>query len=415
MGNQKGGNISLSTGQVTDTYRSVLGRDPTGSELSSATNNSAWEGSPGQTALATSLRSAGGVQGSLDSFASGLSSAISSPGIQTTDQIIASLKEQGLYPTTPAPDVPNLVQTYQDLATQKGVDAIQTSITDLKAQQDTLAAQLRTNVKAEQNKPVAENVIAGRVSVQQSNVQDKYDFVSRQLSRKTDELNSALGAIKTIIDLTGQDYQNASQSYTTQFTQAIDTINLVRGIQNDQKTEQQRQIDNARANLQIYTNAITKGNLDFGSLSPDQQAQINKLEVQSGLPVGFTASLKLDPGANIVTTSSDQGQIQVLVRNSDGSMSLQTYGTKSGTASDQKSADLNATRDNAANDAKRGATLQQLVDHYAVSGGLSIDDVYQIYNSNTKRGQAKESLDAVKQGIYATQKGFDSSLYGSGY
>lgn len=305
-------------------------------------------------------------------------------GVQSLGQIKSDLTNSGLLPTGEAPTAPSLVKQYGDLSATKGVDAISASITDLKAQQDALAAQVRTNTSAERGKPVAQNVIEGRISVEQRNAQEQYDFIGRQLTRKNDELTSALTSIKTIMDLTQVDYQNASQQYSQKFDQAINTFNLIRGIQQDQKTEAQRAQDNARANLQIFTNAITEGNVKFSDLPPDQQANINKMEVQAGLPVGFTAALKekIDPNANIISTTNNDGQIQVLLRQPDGTIGLQTYGQKNptkGAAVDNKSLAVSS----AAGDAQAGRKLSELFKAY--TGILSGDEIYRIYNSNAKK------------------------------
>lgn len=289
---------------------------------------------PGQRVTPTGQLTTTQVQSQLNDFGSSLfNSANAAPSrVQTVEEIAKSLKDSGILPSGQAPTPPNLTQTYQNLAAEKGVDRIQADINNLKAQQDEIAAQLRINTAAERGKPVAQNVIEGRISQETRNSQEQYDFIGRQLSRKTDEMTAALGSIQMIMQFTQQDYQNASTSYNQQFDQAISTFNLIRGIQQDQKDEAQKATDNARANLQIMTNAITNGNLDINNLSPDQQAMINKLEVQSGLPIGFTQSIKqkLDPKANIVATTSDNGVIQVLVKNEDGTMSLQSYGSPSG-------------------------------------------------------------------------------------
>jgi hypothetical protein len=285
-------------------------------------------GSPGAPTTSTQ------VQSSLNEFGSNLfSTASANPTrVQTIDEISSSLKASGLLPSGEAPTAPSLAAEFQKLADAKGVDAIQKSVTELKAQQDAIASQLDVTKTAEKGKPVAQNVISGRISQEQQQAQDQYDFIGRQLARKQDELTSTLGNIQMIMQFEQTDYQNASTRYNQQFDQAISTFNLIRGIQQDQKTDEQRATDNARANLQIMTNAITNGNLDIGSLPPDQIAQLNKLEVQSGLPIGFTQAIKqkLDPKANIVATTTDNGVIQVLVKNPDGTMSLQSYGSKTG-------------------------------------------------------------------------------------
>lgn len=287
------------------------------------------------------------VQASLDSFGSSLFGAADSApsrGVQTFDQIANDLKASGLLPSTPAPTAPSLVDQFNTLTQAKGVDAIQASITDLKSQQDAIASQLQVTKTAERGKPVAQNVIEGRVTQEQQVAQDQYDFIGRQLARKQDELTSTLGNIKMIMDFTQQDYTNASASYNTQFDHAITTFNLIHGIQQDQKTDAQRAVDNARANAQILINTVTAGNLSLQNLGPDQKAQLNKLEVQSGLPVGFFQAIKMDAKANIISTTTDNGVTQVLMRNADGTISVQNYGTKtSGAGTAANKAALNST------------------------------------------------------------------------
>lgn len=256
--------------------------------------------------------------------------------VQSLDQIANDIKNSGLLPSGPPPTPPSLVEQFGQLKEQAGVDAINQSIIDLKSQQDAIASQLQVNKTAENGKPVAKNVIEGRISQETQQAQDQYDFIGRQLSRKQDELNAALGNIQMIMQFSQTDYQNASQAYNTQFDQAISTINLVRGIQQDQKTDQQRAIDNARANAQIFVNLIKDGNMDLNSLDPAAQAQLNTLEVQAGLPAGFFQSLHMDANANVLFTNTNNGVTQVGVRNPDGTVSVQSYGTPTGGGSDAK-------------------------------------------------------------------------------
>ncbi|WP_179139871.1 hypothetical protein, partial [Brachyspira hyodysenteriae] len=62
-----------------------------------------------------------------------------------------------------------------------GVDSLESEVNDLKAQQREIDAQLRVNVASERGKTVAQNVVEGRVTEQQRNAQENYDFVSRQI------------------------------------------------------------------------------------------------------------------------------------------------------------------------------------------------------------------------------------------
>lgn len=245
-------------------------------------------------------------------------------GVQNVSDILAQVKAS-LPQNRPA--VPNLTQTYTDLRTTYGLDTLDQQIKDTQAQLDAINGQFYTQQLDESGKPVAQNVIEGRIGQEQKQAILKSQPLQDQLKTLTNLYTSKLNIVQTLAQLTNTDYQNASSDYNNQYSQAISTIQLASGIQKDQFSESQQLQDNARADLQIYTNAIVNGNLSLDSLSPTQQVQINKLEVQAGLPVGFVSSLKIDPKANIVSTTSNNGQIQVLVRNPDGSLKLQTYGT----------------------------------------------------------------------------------------
>lgn len=322
------------------------------------------------------------------------------PQVESTAQIAQDLKDSGLLPTATAPTPPNLVDTYNTLKDQSGVEAIQTDINNLKAKQDQIASQLQVNKTAENNKPVAQNVIEGRISTETQQAQDQYDFIGRQLARKQDEMNAALTNIQQIMQFTQQDYANASQAYNTQFDQAISMINLVHGIQQDQKTDVQRAQDNARANLQIYVNAITSGNLDVSSLDPAQQAQLNKLEVQSGLPVGFVQSLHIDPSKSILYTGkTSNGQIQVLMRNPDGSISSQLYGS--------------ATSGSTATKAELNSKAIQLLQSNANSYGDVSPQVWQqIRAAYIQDGGTASEFNSEFSGYADTNRGDFENAYG---
>jgi hypothetical protein len=215
----------------------------------------------------------------------------------------------------------NREQAFTDLRAEYGVADLETSLNDLKAQEEEIVAAFRQQRTAERDKPVATNVISGRIGKEERDASERLDYLGRQKSRVVDELNTKYSIIGQIMQFKGEDYQDAVQSYESAFNQNLQIYKLI----SDEKTAAET---SARANLQIYMNAITAGNMDFNSLGADQKVMINKLEAQSGLPVGFVSSLKLDPKANILFTSSNDGVTQVGIKNPDGTISVQNYGTK---------------------------------------------------------------------------------------
>lgn len=249
---------------------------------------------------------------------------------------IQEVKDE-LTPNTNRPDLLNREQKFQDLRAEYNVADLETQLNDLKAQEDDEVAFFRQQRFDERGKPVATNVISGRISKEEQQANERLDYIGRQKSRIVDELNTKYSIIGQIMQFASLDYQDAVSAYESEFNENLGIYKLLSDEQN-----QAQQM--ASANLQIYMNAITKGNLDYNSLDSNQKANISKLEVQAGLPVGFTSSLKLDPGANVLFTTSNDGITQVGVRNSDGSISVEKYGTKISSGSSDKMSDAEYKR-----------------------------------------------------------------------
>jgi hypothetical protein len=127
--------------------------------------------------------------------------------------------------------------------------------------------------------------------------------------------------------LEGLDYNDAVNRYESEFDRNLKIYDLISDARKEAKDDLRDDRNAARANLQIYANAAISGNIDYDSLGPEQKLMIQKLEVQSGLPVGLISSIKKDPKADIIFTSTNNGITQVGFRNSDGSIKVESYGT----------------------------------------------------------------------------------------
>lgn len=241
------------------------------------------------------------------------------PGVQGLGDIVSGIKS--MLPVE-APTAPKMLETYQSLTADGTVAALEKQVVELKAQRETELAQLRTNKAAEMDKPVAENIVAGRVNEQTRIAQEKVDFINRQLTTASDELTMRYKSIETIMKYTQTDFENAKSVYDSQFSQAMAIMTQARGIQQDQLTQQQRAIDNARANLQVYVNAITSGNLNVNDLPSEARASLNGMELAAGLPMGFVENLKLSPKEQIAHINDRTGQVYAF----DGNGGLKVIG-----------------------------------------------------------------------------------------
>lgn len=237
--------------------------------------------------------------------------------------------KSSLAPESQMPDAPNYEDSWLKLRVQYGVDALESTINDLDAQEEDLRAQLRISTNDELGKPVAMNVIAGRVGEQERNMMERIDFVSRQKSRAVNQLQAANDTIETVMTFKKMDYDVAKDNYNDEFNRNISLFNTIKGIYELELSQEEREQDISRSNLQIIYNSIQDGNTDITKLDNKTLAKINKMELQAGLPQGFYANIQaVKPAAKVLsTTTRTVGGTKfadVLYQNPDGSLTTQS-------------------------------------------------------------------------------------------
>lgn len=286
-----------------------------------------------------------------------------------------------LSPSIAYPGALDRVGKFEELRASYGVSDLEKQLTDLKGQEDDLYAEFREQRFTEKGKPVPLGVIEGRISEEERQYLERTDYLGRQVARITDELNTKYGIISTMMNLMGLDYQDAVGRYETEFNQNLQMYNIILGQEKEARSAYEADRAAASANLTMFYNAITSGNVNYSSLGADQKIMINKLEAQAGLPVGFMATIKMDADANILFTTSNEGITQVGIRNADGTISVESHGTRissTGSVSDTK----NIRRQ--FNEASVGSNFPDLVNKFASS--MSLEEIYNAY-ANTDRGR----------------------------
>jgi hypothetical protein len=260
-----------------------------------------------------------------DIGSSAFSSLNSTPtrGVPTVDELKSTLA-----PSTQLPALINRNAEMETLREKFGVADLEGLVTDLKAQEQEVIAQNRILTAGERNKPVAMNVIEGRVSEAERAASERLDAIGRQKARAVDELNTNYSIINQYMTNIGLDYNDAVQRYDSEFEKNVAMYNIVTNRQDKARDAFESDRAAASANLTTMVNLITNGNMDLSSLSTDDQLMLTKLEVQAGLPIGFMSSVKMDPKANVLFTTSNDGVTQIGFKNPDGTVSVQSYGTR---------------------------------------------------------------------------------------
>lgn len=297
---------------------------------------------------------------------------------QTTNDFFTSLTETINSSLGERPDTPSFSERYGQLRGAFSVSDLESEMNVLKQEERELQAVKRQRTGAQREKRVSQGVIAGRVGEVERQENERIDAVLRDQAFINDQLQTKYNVINTILGLEQTDYTNASQRYEQQYSQVVDTLNMARGLRSDELSERDAEVTSARANLQIMYNALSSGQADFDALDPAAIANITKLEVQSGLPVGFYQALKAKAGSDQMISSASrenngQSYTDIIMQKADGSFYVETL--------------------------FRGASMNEK----SGGGSGSGDDSFE-YNSSDERtllgvGLSKERIEYLAQGV----------------
>ena len=278
-------------------------------------------------------------------------------------EIMADIKSQ-IEPSVPKPEAPNLVELFKDLSEGYEVKKLENAVSEYDNLIETEEQNLLASRFDEEGKLVPMNVISGRVSEQEKNAMLRIDFWGRQKNRAVTQLNSAYNVINTIVNLTNTDFQNAQQQYKDEIEKNISIYNLFTEAKETQEAKKEKAYENltntatnligiaqkerdfqlelykveqaeverernfATANLQIYSNLITKGNMKYGDLDTNTKLEITKMETISGLGIGFMSKITADNanGEMLSTTTrqdaSGMKYADTIFRMPDGSIKV---------------------------------------------------------------------------------------------
>lgn len=201
-----------------------------------------------------------------------------------------------------------LAETYADLKAKFDKDPDVVKLSQIDAEIKKFDDDWLSTVEAQENRRVSMGVINRNLSEGQMTYNRKRRELIQARDAVADQVSSKLSTLNTIMTLTGQDYDNARQDYQQKFSNAIALTNLVQGIEDRAKTDQERRQDNARAMAQVIYNTIKERNADYASLPASMKLAIKTIETQAGLPAGFIKYIKekiKDPVISIQAARQD--------------------------------------------------------------------------------------------------------------
>jgi len=245
---------------------------------------------------------------------------------KTTEEIIEEITTS-VEPEEDKPGNADFTAAYTGYREEYGVNDLETELNDLRAEEQDLQAQKRTRSAAERGKTVAMNVISGKVSEVERQEMERIDAVQRSISNVTNQLNTKYNIINTLMTTKEMDYNSAVSSYDKEMANNISLFNIAKNIESADKTEIEREKDDARSNAQITLNAYTSAGVGYDQLSDTEKVSLTKLGIQSGLGVDFFSNvLKVSAKKEILTTivSADDTRATILYK--DGTTKTITTG-----------------------------------------------------------------------------------------
>ena len=243
-------------------------------------------------------------KGQIDDYEKG-EADLSPPTKGGTMEETFDIYKELLEPEAEKPEAFSVKEELQKLREEYGLEEAEGDMNYWKAEEERVLEQRRARLEAQEGKVVPLGVIAGRQSEIARQEQKELDFIGRMKTKAFDELKTKYDVIEMMMNAAQTDYKNASDAYNNEFSQRMGMANFVRGVMSDERTQAQREEDRARANFEIAVKQFE--GTDYNDLSADQQATLNKLASQSGIPANLVPGLLKEAALNdIVSTSSRQ-------------------------------------------------------------------------------------------------------------
>jgi hypothetical protein len=230
------------------------------------------------------------------------------PTVETSAQARATLREEleeGLEKPTP---YESLVE-FDRLRTEQGIVDDENELNAIRNEANLARQELR-QLRPEMAEGVPMAGYTGRMSEAERNLNFRLEGLAIRETAVINRLNSKNAYISTVVTLGLQDYQMAYQQYTDTFNQNLQIYQLV-----SKEADQTKQ--DAQAALSTMTNLLSAQGVSFSELSPEIQTQISSLELQAGLPAGFTSTVFAEAEQYILTTivSDDKSTATILYEN----------------------------------------------------------------------------------------------------
>lgn len=223
-----------------------------------------------------------------------------------------------------APTVPDLNADQSAEQTAVGIPAISANINTLTAQLQSAQAQALSDEGNEASKPgVVASVINGRIKMISAEDAVAIDNLNSQIKDANTQLTAANAAVAAYMKNDQSNYTDASDAYEKNYTAGLAQYN-------DAVTQQDKTQASAKANSTAIIAAYKGSTAGADSITPEETAQWNAIDLQAGLPPGTTQAGVLS-GLNITKyIKGSDGNEYALTTDANGVPSIYQIGSVGG-------------------------------------------------------------------------------------
>ncbi len=217
-------------------------------------------------------------------------------------------------PPLELPTAPDLVAEYTKLRSATDITSLESEISTLGKQAADIVGSRNEAQGRLEGAATTQGIYDLKTGRLNRDAQLALDTINARKATLTELYQTKLGIVDTIVNLEGKQYDMARQDYEYRYRVAKDrqdafdasfnkAVDLLEKRETNALSEQNRVRDDARANLTVLQNSIKNSGKSWDDIDPVLKANINKLEIQSGLPVGsFETFARALPKSNLLST-----------------------------------------------------------------------------------------------------------------
>lgn len=202
-----------------------------------------------------------------------------------------------------APTPPDLIQTYNDLVVSNSLPKLEEDLTNATNAVKELDDAYNAGVHSQENRLAPMQIIEGKQNLLRQQYLEQRATLVRTQEAAAARVTSVRNSIAMVMELTDKNYDNAATAFNNAWTRNMSTQQFLASRADAAADRAEKDTDNARATLTTLTNIIKESGKTWKEVSTTMKAQIQKLELQAGLPSGSMETfINTKPEAKLLAT-----------------------------------------------------------------------------------------------------------------